>query len=451
MKCFLTILLFTSWMISTAQSIDVTVYGIKLEKVYLYSLQGEKTTLVDSLFPSAENKDRFNRTAPDKLHIGFYRILFSNNRMIDFVYDGKDVKLETDARNIQDSLKVISSGSNRLFYSFLNLNRKYKTKIELLQLIIARFPKDDSYYISTKKRLHEINNEYSEFINQTSQKNKNLFIAKYIRSVQLPVIDEKIRVEKQLDYLRSHSLDNVDFNNSMLINSDAFTNKTIEYLTYYRNPQLSKEQLEKEFVKAVDTLLNKAKVNQLVYQHITEYLIDGFKKFGFDAVLDYIVENYVIKDDLCLDVKTEGLIKRRIDQAKILKIGNITPDIILTDINEKQICLSKLNCERTLIVFYASWCPHCKELMPKLNVLMENRKDRKIEVLAISLDDKKEDWKGFVKENCSSLINVSDFQGWNGKAANDFKIYATPTMFIIDNQQQIISKPMTIDDVKKFL
>lgn len=29
--------------------------------------------------------------------------------------------------------------------------------------------------------------------------------------------------------------------------SDCFTNKTIEYLTYYRNPQLPKELLEKEF------------------------------------------------------------------------------------------------------------------------------------------------------------------------------------------------------------
>ena len=42
-------------------------------------------------------------------------------------------------------------------------------------------------------------------------------------------------------------------------------------------------------MKAVDTVLNKAKVNEIVYKHIVEYLLDGFKKFGFDNVINYIV------------------------------------------------------------------------------------------------------------------------------------------------------------------
>ena len=145
-----------------------------------------------------------------------------------------------------------------------------------------------------------------------------------------------------------------------LIYSDAFTNKTIEYLTYYRNPQLPKEFLEKEFMKAVDTLLNKAKVNQFVYQHITEYLIDGFKKFGFDKIIDYIVENYVIEDDLCLDEETENSIQRRIDQSKLLAVGIIAPNIIMPDKDGKVIDLSKIKSDKTLLVFYASWCPHCQ-------------------------------------------------------------------------------------------
>ena len=99
-------------------------------------------------------------------------------------------------------------------------------------------------------------------------------------------------------------MDNVNFYDTDLIYSDAFTNKTIEYLTYYRNPQLPLELLEKEFMAAVDTILNKVKVNSVVYQHMVEYLLDGFKKFGFDNVLNYIVENYVVKDDLCLRSNT---------------------------------------------------------------------------------------------------------------------------------------------------
>ena len=237
------------------------------------------------------------------------------------------------------------------------------------------------------------------------------------------------------------------FNDASLINSDVFTNKTIEYLTYFRNLQLPKELQEKEFMSAVDTILNKVRVNQLVYQHIAEYLIDGSKQFDLNEVLDYILKNYVIKDDLCLDTKTEGMIKRRIEQAKRFKVGNVVPNIVLQEISGKQIELNKINSDKILILFYASWCPHCKELLPKLNELKKKQTNNKLEVLAVSLDTKKEDWIGFVKSNCDSFINASDLKGWDGKVVGDYFVYATPTMFLIDKQLKIVSIPSRIADI----
>lgn len=432
---------------TSAQTIKLYIDNLSESKVILYSLSGEKTSIVDTLFRT--NNGYFFYKPKEVIHNGFFRVSFSNNR-IDFIYEGKDIELKTDANNFLDSMKVISSKSNKLFYSFIKLNKQYKTKTEILQLILARYPNDDNYYNETKKRLNELQSEYLRFVNITTQEEPSSFVAKYIRSAQLPIIDSEILIEKQLDYLKSHALDNVNFNDASLINSDLFTNKTIEYLTYFRNPQLPKELLEKEFMKAVDTLHNKAKINQLVYKQITEYLIEGFKQFGFDAVIDYIVENYVIKDDLCLDVKTEGMIKIRIEQAKYFKIGSTVPEIVLPDTNGKETKLNEQNGEKFLIVYYASWCPHCKELLPRLNALKEQNGD-KVEILAISLDSKKEDWKSFVKANCQSLVNISDLQGWDGKAANDYFIYATPTMFLVDKNRKIIGKPMTFNEVEKMV
>ncbi len=428
-----------------AQSIELRIKDY-IGKVYFSNAIGDITTLLDSVNINYDTQLLLNK----KLKSGLNRISFTHNKWIDFVNDGKDVKISTDVKYVLDSLKVIESESNKLFYTFLRLNKTYKIKTELLQLIIARFPQDDIYYKETKKRLNELQSEYLQFVNITTQEDPTAFVAKYIQSSQLPVIDSDIPLEKQIDYLKSHALDYVNFSDASLINSDLFTNKTIEYLTYFRNPQLPKELLEKEFMKTVDSLLNKAKVNQVVYQHITEYLIDGFKKFGFDQVLDYIVENYVIKDDLCLDVKTEGLIKRRIEHAKLFKIGATVPNIILPELNRKQIDLSKITTEKILIVFYASWCPHCKELLPQLNELKKN-KGNKLEVLAISLDNKKEEWTNFVKNHCSLLINVSDLQGWDGKTSNDYYIYATPTMFLINTDSKIIGIPKSFEQIKSSL
>jgi thiol-disulfide isomerase/thioredoxin len=288
-------------------------------------------------------------------------------------------------------------------------------------------------------------------VNTISQNDPLSFVARYIRSAQLPVIDFSLPLDKQLTVLKTHALDKIDFSNSGLIFSDIFTNKTIEYLTYYRNPQLPKELLEKEFMIAVDSILNKAKMNQLVYQHITGYLIDGFKKFGMDNTVDYIIQNYVIKDDLCLDSKTESSIQRRIDQNKKLPLNAVAPNVILPDSDGRIIDLKKINTGKLLLVFYASWCPHCKELIPELINVYRNQKEKKFEVIAVSLDEKKDEWLIFIKNNKMNWLNVSDLKGWGSKAASDYFIYATPTMFLLNLERKIIGKPSTIDELKQLL
>lgn len=439
-----------SILVIKAQTISIHLVNEKRGRVYLHSLSGEKITMIDSMLVD-ENGNIFYNAGKKNLHSGIYRWILGENKWLDFIYDGSNIGLKSEMRNLIDSMKVINSESNRLFYSFIKLNRAYKLKIELLYLILARYPEDDEYYNQTKKQLAEIQNEYVKFVNVTSQVNPNSFVAKYIRSAQLPVIDLSVPAEKHLDYLKKHGLDNVDFSNPSLINSDLFTNKSIEYLTYFRNPNLPKELLEKEFISAVDSLLARAKVHTLVYRHVVEYLIDGFKKFGFDQVVDYMVQNYVIKDDLCLDSKTENAIQRRLDQARKLPIGTAAPNIILPNENEKEIDLSKITSEKVLVLFYASWCPHCQTLIPQLHELYKNQKEKKYEVLAIALDNKKEEWKKFVTSNKLIWLNVCDLKGWDTKSASDYFIYATPTMFLINKQMKILAKPITLEEAKTVL
>lgn len=413
------------------------------EKAILFQLEGEKSSKIDSVI-SQDDSFQFNL---DKKHNGFYRLQFDNNHSFNFINDGLDVEISTDYKNIQESLNVINSESNKLYYEFIKRNKSYKTKNELLNIILSHYPKNDKYYNTTKERVLEIQNNYKNFINSKSQANPNSFIARYIKSAQLPIIDISIPTEEQLTYLKKYSLDNVDFNDSEMIYSDLYANKSIEYLTYYRNQQLPKALLEQEFIKAVDTLLNKAKVNELVYQHMTGYLIDGFTKFGFDEIINYIVDNYIIKDDLCLDAEIESTIQKRIDEAKNFKIGSKVPNIILPDVNDNEIELSKIESENVLILFYASWCPHCKTLINELIKHYNNQKEKKIEVLAVSLDEKKDEWIKIINDYKLDWINVSDLKGWSGKVTTEYFIFATPTMLLVDKNREIISKPMTSSEI----
>ena len=215
-------------------------------------MSGEKITFIDSIKVRDKNEIKYNIK---EKHPGIYRITINSKAWLDFILDNEDVEIETDANYIFDSLKIIKSESNKIYYEFIKLNKNYKTKSELLQSILARYPKEDNYYQITKEKLQQVQEEYLYYVNVTSQVNPNSFVARYVRTSQLPVVETKIPSEEHLNYLKTQALDNVIFYDDELIYSDAFTNKSIEYLTYYRNPQLPLELLEKEFMAAIDTLI----------------------------------------------------------------------------------------------------------------------------------------------------------------------------------------------------
>ena len=130
-------------------------------KVSLLELEGEKISFVDSIYLKNAEEIHFNL---ENRHEGMYRVNLSNNKWLDFVYDNKEVFLETNVNNLTDSLKVLQSESNKIYHKFTKLNKEYKTKTELVRSILVRYPKDDDYYQTTKEKLIYVQEEYLNFV-----------------------------------------------------------------------------------------------------------------------------------------------------------------------------------------------------------------------------------------------------------------------------------------------
>jgi peroxiredoxin len=433
-----------------AQQIEITVADLDVAKATISELSGEKATLIDSVQAKTPGQFTF-ALKPGQNHPGIFRLSFGNNKWIDFINDGEDVRITTNARSLSDSMKVLASESNLIYHTYVKLNKQYKTKSELLQLVLSRYPKDDPFYASTRAAAEKLQKDYKYFVTSAPHSRPGSFIARYVRSSQMPIVDFNKSLDEQLKFLKSHALDSVNFNDDGLIYSDLFTNKSIEYLMYYRNPQLPKELLEKEFMVAVDTILSKARVNQIVYQHSTEYLIDGFKKFGFEKCIDYILDNYVIKDDLCLGDKLGNTVQRMIEQKKKLAVGSVAPNIMLRDTSGGMISLQSVKSAKSLIVFYSTSCPHCQSMIPKLAQLQIAKSSKELAILAVSLDSSRADWTKFIRKHSLGWMNVNDPKGWDGSAASDYFIYATPTLILLDKDKRIIATPTTIEELNQVL
>jgi thiol-disulfide isomerase/thioredoxin len=105
---------------------------------------------------------------------------------------------------------------------------------------------------------------------------------------------------------------------------------------------------------------------------------------------------------------------------------------------------------RNLIVFWASWCPHCVELLPRIKTWFRQFNPGNFEIIAISLDTSEQEWKNAVTEaGFEEFYNLSDLKMWDGEVTEDYNVFATPTMFLIDANRKILAKPETFEELLK--
>lgn len=210
---------------------------------------------------------------------------------------------------------------------------------------------------------------------------------------------------------------------------------------------MSKDQLQVEFIKAVNKIMDVTSVNQEVYNYVLDYLITGFETYGFEKVITYIADNINL-DETCVNSERKAQLEKKVESLKKFSVGKKVPDFTATDLEGREVTLSKIGSQYTLLVFWATWCPHCTNLIPELQQIYFPESSDKLEIVAVSLDDSREDLESFLSNGDYDWINISDFKKWNGEIVQKYDVYATPTMYLIFQDRTILAKPMTFGELK---
>ena len=173
--------------------------------------------------------------------------------------------------------------------------------------------------------------------------------------------------------------------------TNVLTNKILGYLSLYRdkNNRLIKKQQEIAFIRAVDVIMKYANQDKKIYEFVLDFLITGFENFDFNKVINYIADNSKI-DDIVMNDDDKTVLETKIESYKKFAVGKTVPDISIPDANGNIIKLSDIKTDYVLVLFWASWCPHCEAMLPDIKEFYKSQKTKKFEVLAISIDDRQE-------------------------------------------------------------
>lgn len=448
MRTLTTILvLFLTVSVSAQSSFDGTIRELRGNTVYLMSIYGEKVTLIDSA--NTDQDGRFRFRLEGRLP-GVYRVKWSKDGYVDLIWNREPVQFVTNARNPADSLIILASVENQIFSDFSHLDRVNQERLQLLVPILDRYPVKDAFYRSATREMDRIQLEQIKFVDSLSRLYPKSFAVRMAKIYQSPYLPSTMSMDERMTYLRQHYFDKVDFSDTALLRSMVFPNKAISYLGLYSNSRLTQKQLEAEFIKAVTIMFGAASVSPELYKFLLDYMVGGFDKFHFDEVITYIADNF--QDPFsCEDQQRKSALQKKLETFKKIAIGKTAPDLEIQDIAGKTVSLLSLKPEYTLLVFWSTQCSHCTAMMPRLKEIYDNQNPKRFEVMAVAVDTSRSEWAGFIKENKLRWINVSDLKGFSGKAADDYNIYATPTMFFLDREKKILAKPVSMRELEQAL
>jgi peroxiredoxin len=118
--------------------------------------------------------------------------------------------------------------------------------------------------------------------------------------------------------------------------------------------------------------------------------------------------------------------------------GQKAPDFALKDIAGKLVTLSSHKGKVVILVFWATWCPPCKDELQSLNKLYQTYKSRGLVILAVSSDRSLSSVKDFIAQNPVTFDILFDDK--LSVSRDLYKAFMVPTTFVIDQRGVIFKK-----------
>lgn len=113
-------------------------------------------------------------------------------------------------------------------------------------------------------------------------------------------------------------------------------------------------------------------------------------------------------------------------------IGEKAPDFIVDRIDGAQVDFGKYReGKRTIVFFWATWCPHCRVAISKLNESQGDLAQKNIKVMLVDLGEKANVVQRYAEKR---KITMDIFLDKTQEIAEKYEIIGLPTLIFIDEQ-----------------
>ncbi|WP_374445380.1 peroxiredoxin family protein [Epilithonimonas sp.] len=390
--------------------------------IYLYGFNGSK----EILYSKAKTSNSKATFMVDKKYIGMMRAFFQkNNSSVNMVSENKDIdfRIELDGKN-KISNVVFNDQTNQLFSNDVDLQKKKELILPALIQIKDYYKPNENFYKSLDSEIALLSKD-----DNISASTSHPFLNYYQQNQKFSNQENASQLKPE-DYLNFYSRSSEYLETSLLLKPSL-----INYLN------ASKSNVE----GGVDKLLEAVNVETPRGQTILSELIDIFNTYNMDKLKDkYLSEANNLK--CTINDRLASTLKSNNNTA----IGQKMPNAVFVNpVHTKAKSLYDVKSDKKIVVFWSSTCSHCEAELPKILEKYDKLKAQNIAVIGLSLDSNLDEFRN--KANNYPWISDSEGKGWYSSYGETYNINATPTYFVLDSDNKIISKPNHVADVLEYL
>lgn len=431
---------------SAQNIISGTIEGYEQKPVSLLLVRGDMRLPVDSA--KTDKNGNFRLETKSWYQPGMYELKIQDGFRIPLIYNHENIRFVSDAPDEEGAVRFIESDENKVWHEYIVAKTRTKALQDVLKPVLQQYPPQEAFYQQTVEEFNKLQNSLKRKADSLYHHRSELLSARFIRADAPAIVNLGLDFEQQRADLFAHFFDQCDFADTTLIASDILSRKMIDFLALHQTPQMDIHEIQAAFIRGLDVILEKASVENKTYLFVLSYFIDGFARMGLTAITDYLSTLPHLNSD-CLDLSTSMEIERIAGPHRRIITGSVAPELLPETINGEPFSLEHFRGKLKILVFWSVNCQHCLKMLPELKKLSVKFPELQIISFVISNDRPKLD--EIIQNEHLDWIHLSDGLMWESPVVQSYMVYGTPTLFLLDEENHIMAKPVSIEETQSLL
>lgn len=427
---------------------DFTITGnfsqLKNQPVKLMGFNGLEIYTIDS---TQTNQNGFFELQYTKQDVGMGYLTSSDKKPFIVVLSGNAIELKGELLGDASKIDIVKDDENQSFEQYASEHARREQALsawvylEKIYVNDSLFSKQQAPLNAIEQEKKRINHEDELFLNQLpkdSYVSWYLPLRKLVTSVSIIAQYRTAEIPTTVAALR-----NIDYTDHRLYKSGLLRDVIESHVWLIENSGRPLDSMYIEMNVSIDRILESLAGNEQKLNEISDYLFKLLEKRSLFNASEYLALKLLNENSCTIN----NDLAAQLESYRAMKKGNTAPDIVFPSAylapgypeTSKPTKLSEVQNAYKVVVFGASWCPQCPQELSQIMQLYSNWKKHNVEVVFVSLDTDPTTFRAFAGQ--FPFISICDFKQWDSPIASAYYIFATPTIYLLNDKHEIVLRP----------